>query len=90
MLDGGAVEDQPVVGGLDVHKKTYSAALFSKEDGLIESYTCRLGKDKQVCPAILINNRCDKGCRAQFTAMLGPGFMFTTPKIFIAPYIALL
>jgi len=38
-----AVEDQPVVVGLDVHKKTYSVALFSKEDGLVESYTCPAG-----------------------------------------------
>jgi transposase len=35
-----AVEDQPVVVGLDVHKKTYSVALFAKENGLVESYTC--------------------------------------------------
>lgn len=39
-----AVEDQPVVVGLDVHKKTYSVALFSKEDGLVESYTCPAGE----------------------------------------------
>jgi len=28
-----AVEDQPVVFGLDVHKKTYSVALFQKRTG---------------------------------------------------------
>jgi transposase len=39
-----AVEDQPVVVGLDVHKKTYSVALFSKEDGLKESYTGPAGE----------------------------------------------
>ena len=39
-----AVEDQPVVVGLDVHKKTYSVALFSKEDGLVVSYTCPSGE----------------------------------------------
>ena len=39
-----SVEDQPVVVGLDVHKKTYSVALFSKEDGLVESYTCPAGE----------------------------------------------
>lgn len=39
-----AVEDQPVVVGLDVHKRTYSVALFSKEDGLVESYTCPSGE----------------------------------------------
>ncbi|WP_068316091.1 IS110 family transposase [Polycladidibacter hongkongensis] len=39
-----AVEDQPVVVGLDVHKKTYSVALFSKDDGLVESYTCPAGE----------------------------------------------
>lgn len=35
-----AVEDQPVVVGLDVHKKTCLVALFSKEGGLVESDTC--------------------------------------------------
>lgn len=39
-----AAEDQPVVVGLDVHKKTNSVALFSKEDGLVESYTCPSGE----------------------------------------------
>ncbi|WP_299682529.1 hypothetical protein [uncultured Roseobacter sp.] len=39
-----AVEDQPVAVGLDFHKKTYSVALFSKEDGLVESYTCPAGE----------------------------------------------
>ncbi|SPF30209.1 IS110 family transposase [Pontivivens insulae] len=39
-----AVEDQPIVVGLDVHKKTCSVALFSKEDGLVESHTCPAGE----------------------------------------------
>lgn len=39
-----AVENQPVVVGLNVHKKTYSVALFSKEEGLVESYTCPAGE----------------------------------------------
>ncbi|MCE8007633.1 hypothetical protein [Aestuariivita sp.] len=39
-----AVEDQPVVFGLDVHKKTYSGALFSKDDALVESDTCPSGE----------------------------------------------
>ena len=39
-----AVEDQPIVVGLDVHKKTCSGALFSKEDGLGESGTCPAGE----------------------------------------------
>ena len=39
-----AVGDQPVVVGLDVRKKTFSIALFSKEDGLVESYTCPTGE----------------------------------------------
>ncbi len=39
-----AVEGQPVVVVLDVHKKTYSVALFSKEDRLVESYTCPSGE----------------------------------------------
>ncbi|MEO9650937.1 MAG: hypothetical protein ABJ360_23940 [Roseobacter sp.] len=39
-----AVEDQPVVVGLDTHKKTYSVAQFSKEDGLVESYICPAGE----------------------------------------------
>ena len=43
-----AVEDQPVVVGPDVHKKTYSVALFSKEDGLVESYTCPSGEAELV------------------------------------------
>lgn len=38
-----AVVGQPVVG-LDVHNKTYSVALSSKEGGLVESYTCPSGE----------------------------------------------
>ncbi|MGB0845019.1 MAG: IS110 family transposase [Alphaproteobacteria bacterium] len=30
----------PVYIGLDVHKRTYSVALFNSTDGLIETYTC--------------------------------------------------
>ncbi|GGX48051.1 hypothetical protein GCM10007385_14830 [Tateyamaria omphalii] len=39
-----AIEDWPVVVGLDVHTKTYSIALFSKDGGLVESYTCPAGE----------------------------------------------
>lgn len=39
-----AVEGQPVVVGLDVHKKTCSVALFSSQDGQVESYTCPAGE----------------------------------------------
>ncbi len=39
-----AVEDLPIQIGLDVHKKTDSVALFSRDDGLVESYTCPSGK----------------------------------------------
>jgi len=38
------VENQPVIVGRDVHKKTCSVALFSKDDGLVESYTCPSGE----------------------------------------------
>lgn len=39
-----AVEDQPVTVGLDFHKTTYSVALFSSQDGQVESYTCPAGE----------------------------------------------
>lgn len=54
-----AVEDQPVIVGLDVHKKTYSVALFSKEDGQVESYTCPAGE------AALAAQLSDLGCRIE-------------------------
>lgn len=57
----GAVGDQPVIVGLDVHKKAYSVALFSSADGQVESYTCPseedglahqlLGFGCRVCPS---------------------------------------
>ena len=34
------VEDRSVYVGLDVHKKTYSVALFEPQDGLVETWTC--------------------------------------------------
>ena len=52
-----AVEDRPVFVGLDVHKKTYSVALFEPEDGLIETYTCPSGEAK------LADQFCGLGCR---------------------------
>lgn len=54
-----AVEDQPVIVGLDVHKKTYSVALFSSEDGQVESYTCPAGE------AALAAQLSDLGCRIE-------------------------
>ena len=35
-----SVGDHPLYVGIDVHKKTYSIALFSPEDGQIECYSC--------------------------------------------------
>ncbi len=40
-----AVEDRPVFVGLDVHKKTYSVALFEPQEGLAETWTCPAGED---------------------------------------------
>ena len=38
------VEDRSVYVGLDVHKKTYSVALFEPQDGLVETWICPAGK----------------------------------------------
>lgn len=35
-----AVADRPIYVGLDVHKKTYSVALFEPTDGVVETYIC--------------------------------------------------
>ena len=40
-----AVENRPVFVGLDVHKKTYSVAIFEPQDGLVETWTCPAGED---------------------------------------------
>ena len=40
-----AVEDRPIYVGLDVHKKTYSVALFEPRDGSVETYTCPSGEE---------------------------------------------
>lgn len=39
-----AVENRPVFIGLDVHKKTYSVAVFEPQDGLIETWSCPAGE----------------------------------------------
>lgn len=38
-----AVEGQPVVAGLDMHKRTDAAALFPSQDRSAENYTCPAG-----------------------------------------------
>lgn len=52
-----AVENQPVVVGLDLHKRTYPVALFSSQDGLVESYTCPAAE------AALVARLLAQGCR---------------------------
>ncbi|MFD3191997.1 IS110 family transposase [Sedimentitalea sp. HM32M-2] len=40
-----AVQGRLIYVDLDVHKKTYSVALFDPEDGIVETYTCPSGEE---------------------------------------------
>lgn len=47
---------QAVYVGVDVHKRSYSVALFSAEDGQIETYSC------PACVEAFVNQLSDLGC----------------------------